>query len=111
MRKLIPLLAVVLVISSAVAFGGTKKKHGGKTWDGYIAKASSGTMVIEITNPNGTNSHVVTYFDNSIKITLNGKPANLRDLRLRMHVVVKMRNKIVADSIAADTGGGGNSSK
>ena len=47
--------------------------------------------------------HGYAYTDNTIKVTVDGKEATMRDLRLGMHVVVTMRNKQVADSIVAET--------
>jgi len=91
------------LLLSSTAFAGDKK-GAPKTIEGRITKFEKARIVVEVINSNGTTTHAMIYMDNKIKVTIDGKEAKVSDLNQRMHVVVTMRNSLIADSIAADSG-------
>jgi len=100
MRYALSIVLLTLFLSP-LAFAADKKKA--VTFDGTIVKLDKNRLNFDATDAKGKPVHGYAYTDNTIKVTVDGKEATMRDLRLGMHVVVTMRNKQVADSIVAET--------
>jgi len=101
-------LSVVLMcalLATSVAFAGGKKEKDKKI-EGRITKIDNKRITIEMPDEAGGNGVMRTYafYDNNTTVTLDGKESDLRHLAQRMHVVITMDSKLMAKTVAADSG-------
>ncbi len=92
-------VALVLLLLSPIAFAKGKKQS--TTYEGTIAKIDKNRINVNFTDSNNQNLRTMAYVDNDTVITLDGKPAVLRDLAPSMFVTMKMANNLIAASIDA----------
>lgn len=90
---------LVSLLLTPVAFAASKR-----SFEGTIVKLDKNRINFDAVDSRGKSYRGYAYTDETVKITIDGKDATMGDLRLGMHVVVKMRNKQVAAEITADTG-------
>ena len=96
---------ICALLLTSVAFAGEKKAKTKKI-EGRIVKIDNKRIMIEMPDEAGGPGVMRTYafYDENTTVTLDGKESDLRHLAQRMHVVITMDSKLMAKTVAADSG-------